>query len=255
MSYFILRNGQQYGPYSPADLRRYLVHGNILLSDLSRTEHMDQWVLLSQIVNDAAAPDAMATESSVCLEESTGGSEPTAVLPPPMPRTWFVPFPPRLHWAVLLFLVVATLGFFGMIWSIQIARWVRKIDCSSKGVLQTSLASVLGCVALLLAIAGRGTAALGFLLLLTLGAAVLFITAIFSMRRSVINHYGSTGKIQLRISEPMTLFFSVVYFQYKFNRLLDAECTWSPDTYRGEFADHRASSKTDARETSIPIHR
>jgi len=60
MSYFILRNGQQYGPYSPADLERYLTVGGIVTTDLARTEEMNQWLPLSQIYGNTPPPPTAA---------------------------------------------------------------------------------------------------------------------------------------------------------------------------------------------------
>ena len=56
VSYFILRNGQQYGPYSPADIERYLTVGGIVATDLARTEEMNQWLPLSQIIRNTPPP-------------------------------------------------------------------------------------------------------------------------------------------------------------------------------------------------------
>ena len=56
MSYFILRNGQQYGPYSPADIERYLTVGGIVATDLARTEEMNQWLPLAQIIRNTPSP-------------------------------------------------------------------------------------------------------------------------------------------------------------------------------------------------------
>lgn len=56
MSYFILRNGQPYGPYSPADIERYLAVGGIVATDLARTEEMNQWLPLSHIIRNAPPP-------------------------------------------------------------------------------------------------------------------------------------------------------------------------------------------------------
>lgn len=63
MSYFILRNGQQYGPYSPADLERYLAVGGIVTTDLARTEEMNQWLPLSQIIGTATPPPPTAAKT------------------------------------------------------------------------------------------------------------------------------------------------------------------------------------------------
>jgi hypothetical protein len=56
VSYFILRNGEQYGPYSPADVERYLTVGGIVVTDLARTEEMNQWLPLSDIIRNTPPP-------------------------------------------------------------------------------------------------------------------------------------------------------------------------------------------------------
>ncbi len=56
MSYFILRNGRPYGPYSPADIERYLAVGGIVATDLARTEEMNQWLPLSHIIRNLPPP-------------------------------------------------------------------------------------------------------------------------------------------------------------------------------------------------------
>jgi hypothetical protein len=48
MNCFISRNDQQYGPYTLADLQRYVADGGILVSDLTRSEGMTEWVPVSQ---------------------------------------------------------------------------------------------------------------------------------------------------------------------------------------------------------------
>ncbi len=40
MHYQISRNGQMYGPYTLEDLQRYLASGNILPTDMAKTEAM-----------------------------------------------------------------------------------------------------------------------------------------------------------------------------------------------------------------------
>ena len=60
MAYFILRNGQQYGPYSPADIERYLTVGGIVVTDLARTDEMNQWLPLAQIIRNTPPPPTAA---------------------------------------------------------------------------------------------------------------------------------------------------------------------------------------------------
>jgi hypothetical protein len=42
MNYFISRDGTQYGPYTLADLQRYVASGNILVTDLARSEAISE---------------------------------------------------------------------------------------------------------------------------------------------------------------------------------------------------------------------
>ena len=43
MKYFIQRELNEYGPYTLADLQRYVSQGSILLTDLTRSEGMTEW--------------------------------------------------------------------------------------------------------------------------------------------------------------------------------------------------------------------
>ena len=43
MNYFIKRELNEYGPYTLADLQKYVASGNILLTDLCRSEGMADW--------------------------------------------------------------------------------------------------------------------------------------------------------------------------------------------------------------------
>ncbi len=83
MNYMLMRNGQQYGPYTLADLQRYVAAGNILVSDLVKSEGMDNWVPLSQIIGNIPVPAPAAPQWT----------------PPPMSP---YPPPPSLHWGIVL---------------------------------------------------------------------------------------------------------------------------------------------------------
>src|SRR5437016_5603818 len=59
MNYWVSRGGQQYGPYSLADLQKYVASGNILATDMARSESMNQWLPVSQILaGGGQAPQA-----------------------------------------------------------------------------------------------------------------------------------------------------------------------------------------------------
>jgi uncharacterized RDD family membrane protein YckC len=56
MNYFIQRGDQQYGPYTLAELQQYLAAGNIVPSDLARSEGMEQWLPVWQVAGTVAVP-------------------------------------------------------------------------------------------------------------------------------------------------------------------------------------------------------
>lgn len=56
MKYYIQRGLNEYGPYSLADLQRYLASGNIQLTDLTRNEAMQEWVPVSQVIGNIPLP-------------------------------------------------------------------------------------------------------------------------------------------------------------------------------------------------------
>src|ERR1700757_3161695 len=61
MKYYIQRQLSEYGPYTLADLQRYVAQGNILLTDLARSEGMTEWVPVSQVLGNIPMPAATAT--------------------------------------------------------------------------------------------------------------------------------------------------------------------------------------------------
>jgi NADH:ubiquinone oxidoreductase subunit 6 (subunit J) len=56
MKYYIQRGLNEYGPYTLADLQRYIASGNIQLSDLTRNESMTEWVPVSQVIGNIPLP-------------------------------------------------------------------------------------------------------------------------------------------------------------------------------------------------------
>src|SRR6266851_5413868 len=50
MPYHVSRNGQTYGPYTLEDLQRYVASGNVLLTDLAKSEEMPDWLPVAQIL-------------------------------------------------------------------------------------------------------------------------------------------------------------------------------------------------------------
>ena len=106
MDYFISRDGQQYGPYTLADLQRYAASGEISLADLATSEALTEPVPVAQIIGNIAAPAVFTTVSPI----SCNGC---------------LPDPPNLHWALVLLFSVLTCGIFVLVWEIVLAAWVK----------------------------------------------------------------------------------------------------------------------------------
>jgi len=217
LRYFILRDGEQYGPYSKAEVQRYLRTGDIYPGDLGRSETMKQWLAVSQLVSTGAPPLPSAVFDSV------SGIQLPLHRPSP-------PSPPGLHWEIVVLLAVLTFGFFGWIWSLVLARWVRKIDPQNRVnlLLLGALAAATGSVTAVFTGAGSFERVI-LPCLLGVAAIGLFEIAIFRLRRSILQHYANSG-VSLSLHSTPTFLFTVVYFQFKFNRIHHAPSTahWMP---------------------------
>ncbi len=201
MNYMLMRDGQQYGPYTLADLQRYVAAGNILVSDLVRSEGMENWVLLSQVIGNIPVPVAPQPQWSA-------------------PQISPYPPPPNLHWGIVLALNFITCGLFGWAWIIVQAVWVRKVQPESK-----ALVYVIISIALLFAAgalnASHQVAPTGGLIYI--GGLVLWFVGVFSMKASIEEHFNSAEPIGLRLSAVMTFFFTMIYFQYHFTEIAQAK--------------------------------
>lgn len=200
MNYFITREGQQYGPYTLADLQRYVASGEVLLTDLATSEGMTTPVSVGQIVGNIAAPAAY---------------QPVA----PVAATAYYPDPPNLHWGLVLLFVVLSCGIFSIVWEIVQASWVKKVDPLSK-----AFAIYMGALALI-----AGLFFIGFfggmshmdvsplIRLVQLAYTVVLIVARFSLRSSLEKHFYQAEPMGLSLSGVMTFFFGGIYFQYHLN--------------------------------------
>ncbi len=120
MNYFVTRGGQEYGPYTLADLQRYVATGSILVTDLTRSEGMTEWIPVSQVIGNIPVPVAPPASSI------TTGT--------------LYPDPPNLHWGIAVLLGIVTCGLFGWVWAFVQALWVRKVRPESKGLIYLAIA-------------------------------------------------------------------------------------------------------------------
>ena len=144
--------------------------------------------------------------------------------------------PPDMHWALVLVIGIFTLGIFSIYWLFKQANFVKQIDPTSKA-LPLAMASVglrvLYVVIYLLLFAllrmmdsyALMSAVSGLSSLISLASAVCMILAAFQMRTSLQNYYNSVEPIGLKLSGVMTFFFSVLYFQHHFSRIVKWKTT------------------------------
>lgn len=223
MNYFIKRELNEYGPYSLADLQKYVASGNILLTDLCRSEGLTDWVPVSQVIGNIPVPAAAPQPAPGTVH---GGGAPAYGAPAgyAAPVVSQYPPPPSLHWGILVLLGVLTCGLFGWVWAFVQAAWVKKVDPQSKALLYYGIS--VGLLGLMIGagfaegMAGRpGAANGGIFLICRIAGGIMWLVAAFNMRSSIEDHYYSKEPIGLSLNGVMTFFFSIYYFQYHFTRI------------------------------------
>jgi hypothetical protein len=141
------------------------------------------------------------------------------------------PVPPAMHWAVVLILAWITGGIVGIVWAFKQAKFVKKIDPSSRAVLTLTLCLLAALAQIVLLFAAMGaaysgsasgaSASAGIAMLLNLVVFILSLVTFFGMRSSIVRYYNTAEPINLRLSGVMTFFFNVLYFQYHFSRIAE----------------------------------
>src|SRR3954468_18339238 len=123
MKYYIQRQLNEYGPYTLADLQRYVAQGSIQLTDLTRSEGMTEWTPVSQVIGNIPIPLAAGTAAGVSAGGMSyggggtiygGSSAGYGAQAFPMQGNPIVP--PDFHWALVLLIGVCTCGLFNHAW-------------------------------------------------------------------------------------------------------------------------------------------
>jgi hypothetical protein len=220
MLYHITRNGQNYGPYTLEDLRRYVASGNILPSDLARTDDMPDWLPVSQVLGSGSVPPT---------QPRFGFAQPPGY--PASPALMY-PDAPNLAWGLVLLLDIFTCTLFSWVWNLVLSSWMKRVQPNSKAVLFYAVATVLGICQMVLS---SNTHTLMFQPgthmwvtfygdhpfrgLLGLAIWVVRLIARFTMRSELEHHFNTAEPVGLSLSGVMTFFFGSLYFQYHLNRI------------------------------------
>src|SRR5215831_1189578 len=261
MKYYIRRELNEYGPYTLADLQRYVAQGNISPNDLTRSEGMTDWVPVSQVIGDvpAPAPPPAVIASAPVQAGTVYSGTPVAASPvaaygaAPAPAV-AGPVPPDFQWPLVLLIGMVTCGIFCGVWPFMEAAFVKRIRPASIHLklyvtaISVQFGSMVVFYAVVIALAAtsaaRGSnqppsAAIGFVAVFywvaQLSAVVLNIIANFKLRDAMVEYYNTVEPINLRMSGVMTFFFSIFYFQYHFSRIAAWKKTGYlvPQTYQG----------------------
>ncbi len=251
MHFQISRNGQTYGPYTLEDLQRYLASGNVLPSDLAKSDQMSEWIPVSQLLASAAAPTPSPgpsgfepTMDPAAQQHGAGYHAPIAAgYPGPQyaapaacaqqaPGALAAsPYPdaPNLNWGLVLLFGLLTCTLFMVIWNLVVAAWLRRVQPNA-----TSFFYYLGAPVLLglqwftgIPYALHHAASPGLHVytdhpissLLGVAVWVVRLIARFSQKASLEEHFNTAEPVGLRLSGVMTFFFGGIYFQYHLNRI------------------------------------
>jgi hypothetical protein len=198
VTYKIARDGQEFGPYSLADVQRYVGTGNILMTDFALAEGATEWIPVAQVVGTIAVAPPVAPMAYAAAQ----GMQ--------------FPDPPNLHWALVLVLGIVTCGLFVYAWDIVQALFVKRIQPNSKALIYYIAGVGMLLLSVILTVAKLNTTGAS---LLNIVGAVLVLIGRFNLRSSLEEHYNVVDPVGLSLSGVMTFFFGPFYFQYHFNRI------------------------------------
>jgi hypothetical protein len=212
MQYQVSRNGQMYGPYTLEDLQRYVASGHILYTDLAKSEEMQEWLPVSQILGTSPLGAAPAYSPQPAYAQQ--------------PAAGTYPDPPNLNWALELLLGFLTCVLFVIAWNLVIASWAKRVQPASNALMYYIIATVLmvlnfggsygGVLAAMHHQPHHQSILGGFIAIATW---VIRLIARFTLRDTLEQHYNGPEPLGLRLSAVMTFFFGGIYFQYKLNRI------------------------------------
>ncbi|HEX4652054.1 MAG TPA: GYF domain-containing protein [Granulicella sp.] len=245
MHYHVSRGGQTYGPYTFADLQRYVASGHILLNDLAKSEEMSDWAPVGQILNapppagpadftnPAAPQEPASTASSVptaggyaAQTSGYGSPEAYAAPAPGYGSANLYPDPPNLHWALVLLIDLFTCGLFQIIWNFVIAAWLKRVEPNSKALLYYAvgygllfLYSGLSVPIFLAQLHHTGVHHHFGAGLLGLIAWAFRLVARFSVKASMEEHFNGPEPIGYTMNPVLLFFFGGLYIQSELSRI------------------------------------
>ena len=221
MLYHVTRNGQNYGPYTLADLQRYVASGNVLPTDLAKSDDMADWVPVSQVLG-------MAPGASIPYQQPPAQAYAAS-------NVALYPDAPNLSWGLVLMFTCFTCGLFMLVWNLVLAAWMKRVQPNSNAIFYYAVGAALAFLQIVVGSHAQmhlGQQQPGFGVwshyhnhplsgLLGLATWVVRLIARFTMRANLEEHFNGPEPVGLSLSGVMTFFFGGLYFQYHLNRIND----------------------------------
>jgi hypothetical protein len=218
MLYHVTRGGQTYGPYTLEDLKKYVASGNVLPTDLAKSDNMPDWVPVSQVLG-------MAPGVPPAYQQPLAPAYPAA-------NVAMYPDSPNLNWGLVLLFSFFTCSLFMFVWNLVLSAWLKRVQPNSKAILYYVAAAVLLFCQIIFQTHTRvqvfqpGThwwvtyyTAHPMRNLLSLATWVVRLIARFTMRSDLEEHFNGPEPVGLSLSGVMTFFFGGIYFTYHLNRI------------------------------------
>jgi hypothetical protein len=255
MQYQISRNGQMYGPYTFEDLQRYLASGNVLPTDLAKSDSMTDWQPVSAVMAAGGASASPFQPVGLSSAPYAGGAaanpygglgygQPTYAQQAAALANSGYPDPPNLNWVLVAVLSLFTCGLFMIFWNIYVAVWLKKVQpdavslyfyigALALGLLSTALSIplMMHTFAAMHAAQAGGDPTLAAAPTLGISSAIINLIGIvgwfirlvarFSQRASLQKHFTGPEPIGLDLNPVMTFFFGGLYFQYHLTRIVE----------------------------------
>jgi hypothetical protein len=225
MLYHVSRNGQNYGPYTLEDLQRYVASGNVLPTDLAKSDETHDWVPVSQIVGIVSGAPA-AQPQSVPMAPGYPAYAPSSAA--------VYPDAPNLSWGLVLLFSLFTCGLFMLIWNLVVASWLKRVQPNSRAIFYYAAGAVLAFLQIVFSMhaqvsIGQHQPGMSWMWwhyahhpltgLLGLATWIVRLIARFTMRADLEQHFNGPEPVGLSLSGVMTFFFGGLYFQYHLNRI------------------------------------
>ncbi len=240
MNYQVSRDGQLYGPYTFADLQRYVASGNVLPTDMAKSEAMTDWLPVSQILAGSQAATPASGFSTPVYDPAQASFTPAAQPINGGLAASQYPDAPNLHWGLVLLFSLLTCSLFMWVWNIIVAAWLKRVQPNANSlylyigavVLQfVQLSLVLPTIQLAMAhghpTSHPGSSLIGLLVW------VVRLIARFSQRASLQEHFNTVEPIGLDLNPVLTFFFGGLYFQSELNRINAMKQAARPGAGRG----------------------